>query len=51
MIRMRDFSWSYFWATGDVESYMLYKQIIGDGQENDDVQDEPAPAEEMADGG
>ncbi|MDF2723487.1 MAG: YqzL-like protein [Paenibacillus sp.] len=24
---MRDFSWNYFTMTGDVESYLLYKEI------------------------
>lgn len=24
---MRDFSWKYFTITGDVESYLLYKEI------------------------
>ncbi|PYI51752.1 YqzL family protein [Paenibacillus flagellatus] len=24
---MRDFSWKYFTMTGDVESYLLYKEI------------------------
>lgn len=24
---MRDFSWIYFTITGDVEAYMLYKEI------------------------
>jgi hypothetical protein len=27
MILMRDFSWKYFTMTGDVDAYMLYKQI------------------------
>ena len=24
---MRDFSWKYFTLTGDVESFMLYKEV------------------------
>lgn len=24
---MRDFSWNYFALTGDVESFMLYKEV------------------------
>lgn len=24
---MRDFSWNYFAMTGDIESYLLYKQF------------------------
>jgi hypothetical protein len=27
MNRMRDFSWNYFTMTGDVESYLLFKEI------------------------
>jgi hypothetical protein len=27
MNRMRDFSWRYFSMTGDVESFLLYKQM------------------------
>jgi hypothetical protein len=27
MGRMRDFSWKYFTMTGDVESYLLYKEF------------------------
>lgn len=30
---MRDFSWKYFTMTGDVDAYMLYKEI--DNQAND----------------
>jgi len=25
---MRDFSWKYFTMTGDVDAYLLYKQIV-----------------------
>jgi len=48
---MRDFSWNYFWVTGDVDAYMLYKQVTNNGQEQDDGEDEFAPAEGMDDGG
>lgn len=30
---MRDFSWKYFTLTGDVESYMLYKEMDQVGTE------------------
>lgn len=30
---MRDFSWKYFMMTGDVDAYLLYKEI--DGESND----------------
>ncbi|MFC5651734.1 YqzL family protein [Paenibacillus solisilvae] len=26
---MRDFSWKYFTLTGDVESFLLYKEVDG----------------------
>ncbi|MEK4249622.1 YqzL family protein [Paenibacillus sp. FSL W7-1287] len=28
---MRDFSWKYFALTGDVESYLLYKEVERSG--------------------
>jgi hypothetical protein len=30
---MRDFSWKYFTITGDVESYLLYKEVNQNGEE------------------
>lgn len=27
MIRVRDFSWTYFTLTGDVDAFLLYKQM------------------------
>lgn len=36
---MRDFSWKYFTLTGDVESFMLYKEMNQMGAlENNGVQ-------------
>lgn len=32
---MRDFSWKYFTLTGDVESFMLYKEM---DQHSDSIQ-------------
>ncbi|MDQ6421110.1 YqzL family protein [Paenibacillus sp. LHD-117] len=41
---MRDFSWKYFTLTGDVESFMLYKEVDQYGVADDaaayDGQDE-----------
>jgi hypothetical protein len=39
---MRDFSWQYFSKTGDLDAYLLYKQVTGD-KDNDpeSVQEEP----------
>lgn len=43
---MRDFSWKVFTMTGDVESYLLYKEI---GEEVDaDSEDDDGPGEEPA---
>ncbi|WP_081735178.1 YqzL family protein [Paenibacillus gorillae] len=44
---MRNFSWKYFTLTGDVESYMLYKEMdqFGDNGHPNDVPDD---AEELA---
>ena len=36
---MRDFSWKYFTMTGDVDAYMLFKEV-GAPQETE-VQEEP----------
>lgn len=34
-LRMRDFSWTYFTLTGDVDAFLLYKQMdrMGDQSE------------------
>lgn len=38
---MRDFSWKYFSMTGDVESYLLYKEMdyqsIVEPEEEEDI--------------
>ncbi|WP_409341319.1 YqzL family protein [Paenibacillus sp. MBLB4367] len=34
---MRDFSWNYFSMTGDVDAYLLYKQIDDRQEENEDA--------------
>jgi hypothetical protein len=31
--KMRDFIWNYFSTTGDVEAYLLYKEINPDNTE------------------
>lgn len=30
---MKDFSWKYFSMTGDVDAYLLYKEISNDSEE------------------
>jgi hypothetical protein len=41
MLRMRDFTWEYFSQTGDLDAYLLYKQVSGDiRMEPDWLQDE-----------
>lgn len=38
---MRDFTWNYFSMTGDVDAYLLYKQVMEDNPgEADLVKDE-----------
>lgn len=42
---MRDFSWKYFAMTGDVESYLLYKEMDSDreteaGEAEESVQED-----------
>jgi hypothetical protein len=46
LILMRDFSWQYFSITGDVDAYLLYKEIESDhvpteAKAEDDVKLEP----------
>lgn len=36
---MRDFSWQYFSLTGDVDAYLLYKEINNDSDSNDAEED------------
>ncbi|MFK7693436.1 YqzL family protein [Paenibacillus sp. HJGM_3] len=42
---MRDFSWKYFTLTGDVESYLLYKEMHRDRDEEQGEEEEPLPDE------
>ncbi|PZE22691.1 YqzL family protein [Paenibacillus xerothermodurans] len=41
---MRNFSWQYFTMTGDVDAYLLYKQItdpnVEDSADEEDSEDE-----------
>jgi hypothetical protein len=38
---MRDFSWQYFSKTGDLDAYLLYKQVSDDPRmEQDGIADE-----------
>lgn len=36
---MRDFSWKYFTLTGDVESYLLYKEVHHSGDEEQEEEE------------
>ncbi|MFC5450236.1 YqzL family protein [Paenibacillus aestuarii] len=44
---MKDFSWKYFSMTGDVDAYLLYKQVTvqpgmeAEAQEEDQSNEEP----------
>lgn len=44
---MRDFSWKYFTMTGDVESYLLFKEIDGNQEDESLEEDEPLQEEVM----
>jgi hypothetical protein len=37
MVHVRDFSWQYFSKTGDVDAYLLYKQIADEPGEEPDL--------------
>jgi len=39
---MRDFSWKYFTMTGDVDAYMLYKQISDTDMPSGELEEEDA---------
>ncbi|MDF2925482.1 MAG: YqzL-like protein [Paenibacillaceae bacterium] len=32
---MRDFTWNYFSITGDVNAYLLYKEMTADGEQEE----------------
>jgi hypothetical protein len=38
---MRDFSWKYFAMTGDVDAYLLYKEVDANQAVEDIEEDEP----------
>jgi YqzL-like protein len=40
MVHMRNFSWNYFWATGDLDAYMLYKEVTSSDPNQIDDQDD-----------
>lgn len=43
---MRDFSWKYFAITGDVDAYMLYKEVNNQKNETELVElEEPVQVE------
>jgi hypothetical protein len=44
---MRDFSWKYFTLTGDVESYLLYKEIEFSSAVRPEEEEDLIPDEEM----
>ncbi|MFD2612754.1 YqzL family protein [Paenibacillus gansuensis] len=45
---MRDFTWKYFTMTGDVEAYMLYKDYMNTGREEDPAGEEELVQEEVS---
>lgn len=38
---MRDFSWKYFMMTGDLDAYLLFKEIDGNQESEHLEEDEP----------
>ncbi|AWB45401.1 YqzL family protein [Paenibacillus sp. CAA11] len=42
---MRDFSWKYFSMTGDVDAYLLYKEVGARPEEEADLSEELVPEE------
>lgn len=47
MVQMRDFTWNYFSMTGDVNAYLLYKEMsaAGEFEAPNEEQAEPEEAE------
>lgn len=43
---IKDFVWSVFEKTGNIDNYMLYKQIEMQGTVQSDIKDEVTEAEE-----
>jgi hypothetical protein len=50
MLYMRDFSWNVFSKTGDVDAYLLYKQISEGDPTNMETQEEEQVIEEPLEG-
>lgn len=46
---MRDFTWNYFSMTGDVDAYLLYKQMSADDGVQDDEGKEEADPQALTD--
>jgi hypothetical protein len=38
---MRDFTWNYFSMTGDVNAYLLYKEVAGNSNIEEPREEEP----------
>jgi hypothetical protein len=43
---MRDFSWKYFSNSGDIDAYLLYKEIHADRERTEREKDEAASEED-----
>lgn len=44
---MRDFSWKYFIMTGDVDAYLLYREMDGDVDDEEEVESQAGYQEEQ----
>ncbi|QHW30427.1 YqzL family protein [Paenibacillus rhizovicinus] len=47
---MRNFSWKYFTLTGDVEAFMLYREMEQQAETNADSHDEEGEEASESDG-
>lgn len=46
---MKDFSWKYFSSTGNIDAYLLYKDMDADQEEWEMQQQEQSDYEEFSD--
>ncbi|MCD1261566.1 YqzL family protein [Paenibacillus athensensis] len=47
---MKDFSWKYFSMTGDVDAYLLYKQVTDELAPEADMQEDEQGNEDSLEG-
>jgi len=47
---MKDFSWKYFSMTGDVDAYLLYKQVADEVPPEAEMQEDEPGNEDLLEG-